>query len=445
MAATKSESRREREEGNGGGGGGEGGGNDAGGELQSSPNVRTALVDGVTFTNKAVQYAEIDGMAMFEGDIVLGTAEEVRQETEERQRFITEAGDAGPVLQSVGITAGVGSQFRWPGGLIPYEIDPNLPNKQRVTDAIAHWKAKTSIKFVLRTAANQAQHPDYVRFVPGGGCSSQVGRRGGQQVITLGPGCTTGNTIHEIGHTVGLWHEQSREDRDNFVKIIWPNIQAGFSHNFNQHISDGDDLGAYDYGSIMHYPRNAFSSNGQDTIIPVQGGAQIGQRTGLSPGDIAGVKMMYPPPKLKFIDDPLKLKFRDDIITKSKALDDIKLKFVDDPIKRKSFDDVKLPGLDRGKLPGSDLGRPDLGRPPVFGQGGLQPFVLATPHHAAVGGQGSGQLDAQMAQAQAYLQQLEAQLAQLQAMAEETQQEYARVAAEYQQVAEALGLAGQGR
>ena len=26
-------------------------------------------------------------------------------------------------------------------------------------------------------------------------------------------------------------------------------------HNFDQHIADGDDLNAYDYGSIMHYPR----------------------------------------------------------------------------------------------------------------------------------------------------------------------------------------------
>ena len=33
------------------------------------------------------------------------------------------------------------------------------------------------------------------------------------------------------------------------------NIEAGKEHNFDQHITDGDDVGPYDFGSIMHYDR----------------------------------------------------------------------------------------------------------------------------------------------------------------------------------------------
>jgi hypothetical protein len=257
-----------------------------GGELRSSAEVRTAFISGNSFRARAVQYVVVDGDAVFEGDIVLGTADQVERESE-----VLKAELRGELESGVIIT---GAQFRWPNCTVPYDIDAALPNQGRVTDAIAHWQANTNFNFVLRTAANAANYPDWVTFRPGSGCSSAVGRRGGQQFVNLAAGCTTGSTIHEIGHVVGLWHEQSREDRDAFVTINWANIQAGFEHNFNQHITDGDDFGAYDYGSIMHYPRTAFGVGGAETITPTNPTAQIGQRTALSPGDIAAANSMCP-------------------------------------------------------------------------------------------------------------------------------------------------------
>lgn len=365
-------------------------------ECRSGPIFGTARVDGATFRGKWLHYAEVDGQAMFEGDIVLGSIEDIV------------ADDGGnPVLMSIGISAGNNNQFRWPGGRIPYEIDPALPNQARVTGAIAHWEANTGIRFVQRTAANAAQFPDFVRFVPGNGCSSNVGRRGGQQNITLGTSCTLGNAIHEIGHTVGLWHEQSREDRNNFVNIIWANIDPSMQHNFNQQIADGDDLGAYDFGSVMHYPATAFSVNGQPTIVPrvsLPAGVTMGQRSGLSAGDIAGVAAMYAgiiatvkevpkdptiEPTIKElrkdpISDPTIKELRKDPVT-DPTIKEIRKDPISDPTIKEVRKDPITDRLPTAKEAGFDPGpRPPFTLPPGrFGAGGLirdgaTPFVLAS-------------------------------------------------------------------
>lgn len=130
-------------------------------------------------------------------------------------------------------------------------------------------------RFVPRT--NQR---DYIHIVKGSGCSSSVGRVGRGQQVSLGRGCVyKGIVEHELMHALGeqsgcffwwnqtywfspgFWHEQSRADRDQNVRILWDNINPSMKYNFMKYsLTQISHLNApYDTCSVMHYNGKAFS------------------------------------------------------------------------------------------------------------------------------------------------------------------------------------------
>ncbi len=77
-----------------------------------------------------------------------------------------------------------------------------------------------------------------------------------------------GTIMHELLHTLGFWHEQSRPDRDYYIKINEENIMNNQKHNFEK--KEGQTQNApYDTCSIMHYERNAFRNQVSYMILDI--------------------------------------------------------------------------------------------------------------------------------------------------------------------------------
>lgn len=75
----------------------------------------------------------------------------------------------------------------------------------------------------------------------------------------------------------------------SFFSVYWGNFVSYDADTI-------DDYGTpYDYLSVMHYSRDAFSTNGEDTIVTADPDFQdqIGQRVYLSDNDITKLNEMY--------------------------------------------------------------------------------------------------------------------------------------------------------
>jgi len=189
---------------------------------------------------------------------------------------------------------------RWPNGEVRFQIASNVKekDKQLIRDTLKNLERKfgSCIKFIEANDKNRV-----LVINNGGGCWSEVGyiKREIQELSLQESGCMYSGVIeHEFLHTLGLFHHQSRSDRDKYVEIIWDNIPRRQHHNFRKYsdkLINHHGL-PYDYASIMHYGGTDFARRrGQMTIRTLDSSKQnvIGQKEEVSPGDIQLVKEMY--------------------------------------------------------------------------------------------------------------------------------------------------------
>ena len=226
---------------------------------------------------RRIRYQVVDGEALV-GDIVLEPGSLVPSNDVEAK-----ANRASSVV--------LGQRYRWPNGVVPYVIDGDVPDiATRLEPAIRAWNDATPVRLVLRTTET-----DYIQFRRRNGfaCSSNVGRIGGRQFINLPDTCLVGSVIHEIGHALGLWHTQSRQDRDMFVDVDYTSIRRGDQSQYEPSLTDGDDVGPYPFDSIMHYSEDGFAYPLRYAMQTIPRGITIGQRTSLSPSDIDTITRLY--------------------------------------------------------------------------------------------------------------------------------------------------------
>jgi hypothetical protein len=245
------------------------------------------------YQGRLVQYRVVNGRAILEGDIVLGDPETLDPHLTASQT----QGVKGRVVVPESLGVALQSSL-WPkvGGVaqVPYIITTDTTTG--ISAAISAFNATFSgvIQFVARGSQTNYVNFNFDTFSPYGVCESSVGMVGNEQSVGGSVYCTTATVMHELGHVVGLWHEQSRSDRNSYVVLNTANIDRPYQPNFDPVTFNAVDIGFYDYSSIMHYAAFGFSVNGFPTLesTPVAG-IPLSNTNGYSTGDIDGVKRLY--------------------------------------------------------------------------------------------------------------------------------------------------------
>lgn len=246
------------------------------------PGEKGIIKKGV-FRGTEINYTEIDGKAVFEGDIIL-SPEQLEQPGTARTNALTKLNGL------------------WSNNTIPYTIDASITNKEVILAAIAEFESKTQLRFKERNSrANPLPisplvRQNWVTFKLSRGYSSSIGCIGGEQFVTLPFSATKGAILHELAHTIGMYHEHTRPDRTVYVKINSANMDPADLPNvgkFSDNTTNPLPYRLFDFTSIMMLDSWAYSNNGQPMMTTIDNKTFTVQRDHLSKLDVDGIIAMY--------------------------------------------------------------------------------------------------------------------------------------------------------
>ena len=133
----------------------------------------------------------------------------------------------------------------WKDHIVYYAFSTSFQNSRKVLvrEGFDHWERVTCLRFLQADKYTE----DYIEISDQERrCRAVVGRVGGKQLMTLHIDCDMVAILHEIGHALGLHHEQARPDRDRYVRMI------SNEGKLNEYLTDSQGS-PYDYRSVMHY------------------------------------------------------------------------------------------------------------------------------------------------------------------------------------------------
>jgi len=185
----------------------------------------------------------------------------------------------------------------WPGGVIPYTVNVDIPAglRSQVVLAVGRFNNHSAATGV-RYRPFQDDDRAWIQIGQGDGCYSFVGKtvETGPQQLVVEPECSVTYILRELAHAAGLSNQCARLDRDKFIAIHFENMTPGVSNNFEKIKTGYESFPFFDHDSLMNYPENVFSTNDKPTIVSLSG-AKIRVGDDLSDTDSKVIAKIYKP------------------------------------------------------------------------------------------------------------------------------------------------------